>query len=173
MIEPLKRAGLKFNYPRMEYKSKHIYGYDCFDLALATKIMNRIVTNDFTIKSPESIIVVTGPNQGGKTTFARLFGQIHYLASIGLCVPGENSSLYLYDNIFTHFGKEEDLSDQNGKLKDDLERLFQIFTKATENSLIIINEIYTSTTLKDAVSLGNRMMVRLINLNMRYCVFRY
>lgn len=163
-IQPLKESGLTFNYPRMEYTPEHLYGYDSFDLALAKKVPNETVTNDFTLKSPESILVVTGPNQGGKTTFAKMFGQMHYLASIGLCVPGKASSLYIFDNIFTHFGKEEDLSTQSGKLKDDLERLFAITSQATDESLIIINEIFSSTTLKDAVSLGNRMMDQLIDL---------
>ena len=163
-IEPLKRSGLNFNYPEMENTSDNIYGYDCFDLALAKKIRDKIVTNKFTLKSPESIIVITGPNQGGKTTFARMFGQMHYLASIGLCIPGKESSLFLFDNIFTHFSREEDLSNQSGKLKDDLQRIFDIITRSTDKSLIIINEIFTSTTLEDAIYLGNRIMDRLVEL---------
>ena len=163
-IQPLKEYDLRFNYPKMEHSAEYLYGYDCFDLALAKKIQNKTVTNDFTIKSPESIIVVTGPNQGGKTTYARMFGQMHYLASIGLCVPGKESSLYLFDHIYTHFGREEDLSTQSGKLKDDLERLLEMTSKATNKSLIIINEIFSSTTLNDAIFLGDRMMKRLVDL---------
>ena len=163
-IQPLKDDGLAFNYPKMEFTPEHLYGDDCFDLPLAKKVKNETVKNDFTIKSPESILVVTGPNQGGKTTFAKMFGQMHYLASIGLCVPGKSSSLYIFDNIFTHFGKEEDLSTGSGKLKDDLERLFEITSQATGKSLIIINEIFSSTTVKDAVTLGNHMMDKLIDL---------
>lgn len=163
-ILPLKKSGLPFNYPKMVNTTKHIYADNCFDIALATEIKNQTVTNDFTIEYPENIIVVTGPNQGGKTTFAKTFGQIHYLASIGLCVPGESSSLYMFDDIFTHFGREEDLSTQDGKLKDDLERLFEITDKATNKSLIIINEIFSSTTLDDAVALGGRMMDHLTDL---------
>lgn len=157
-IRPLRGTGLPFNYPKLCNSAKHIYCLNGFDLALAAIIQKKTVTNDFALNAPESIIVVTGPNQGGKTTFARSFGQIHYLASLGLCVPGHEAALYLFDNILTHFGREEDLSTMNGKLQDDLVRLHELLKKATSRSIIIINEIFASTTLSDALSLGRHMM---------------
>lgn len=157
-IHPLRQAGLPFNYPKICNSADHLYGLDVFDLALAFLTRDKTVTNDFMLNVPERIIVVTGPNQGGKTTFARAFGQVHWLASLGLCVPGSESALYLFDNILTHFGREEDLSTLNGKLQDDLVRLHGILEKATNRSIIIVNEIFSSTTLSDALILGGYMM---------------
>lgn len=157
-IQPLRAAGLPFHYPELCDTAERLYGLDGFDLALAFQTGDKTVTNDFTLNAPERIIVVTGPNQGGKTTFARAFGQMHWLASLGLCVPGKKAALYLFDNIFTHFGREEDLSTLNGKLQDDLVRLHEILEKATERSVIIVNEIFSSTTLSDALILGGHMM---------------
>lgn len=157
-IRPLRKAGLRFNYPKLCGSAEHLYDLDGFDLALASIAGEKTVTNDFVLNAPERIIVVTGPNQGGKTTFARAFGQIHYLASLGLCVPGREAALYLFDNILTHFGRKEDLSTMNGKLQDDLVRLHELLGKATSRSVIIINEIFASTTLSDALSLGGHMM---------------
>ena len=163
-IKPLKESSLKFNYPSITKNSKKLFTFESFDLALAKKIKDKIVCNNFKLQNEESILVITGPNQGGKTTYAKMIGQIHYLASLGLCVPGTSSSLYLFDNIFTHFSKEEDLATQDGKLKDDLERLHKIITSSTDKSLIIINEIFSSTTLEDAVYLGTEMIDLLTNL---------
>ena len=59
----------------------------------------------------------------------RAFGQAHYLATLGLCIPGSESALYLFDNILTHFGREEDMSTLNGKLQDDLVRLHELLEK--------------------------------------------
>lgn len=164
LVMPLREAGLRLCYPTMENQCKHISFNDGYDIALALFSYDPVVPNDVRLDFPERILVVTGPNQGGKTTFARSFAQIHYLASLGLSVPGTSARLLLFDRIFTHFGREEDLSSLNGKLQDDLVRLKDVLDHATENSIIIINEIFTSTTLADAVLLGRRMMEKMTQI---------
>ena len=157
-IDNIKDQGFSFCYPEIAEKNSEIYAYSFFDLALEEKIKKDTVTNDFYLKDGERIIVITGPNQGGKTTFARSFGELFYLTSLGLSIPGTKASLPLCDKILTHFEKEENFTNQRGKLQDDIERLHTITKEATENSVIIVNEIYASTTLKDALELGNLMM---------------
>lgn len=172
-IRPMKQRGLNFCIPELSDSDKNIFGDTCFDLALAANLIyteQSIVCNQFCLKGKERMIIVTGPNQGGKTTFARMIVQLHYFASLGLPVPGIKAKLFLPDTIYTHFERQESQATLSGKLQDDIIRIHEVLTRASPYSLIIINEMFASTTLQDAVWLGKRVMEQISDLD-ALCVY--
>jgi DNA mismatch repair protein MutS len=167
-IAPLKTAGLSFSYPRVSARSKEIAATATFDLALAAKLVVKnaeVVCNDFHLSGPERVLVVSGPNNGGKTTFARTFGQLHYLAALGLPVPGRDTRLFLPDRIFSHFERKEDIATLRGKFEDELVRIHAILEHATPDSVLVMNESFGSTTLRDAVVVGTEVTRQILALD--------
>jgi DNA mismatch repair protein MutS len=163
-IASLRRAGLPFCEPTVTADGAPPVLEDAFDLLLADKLLTeggRPVGNDLVLVDGERLVVVTGANQGGKTTFARTIGQVHHLASLGCPVPGRAVRLTLPARILTHFAREERLADRHGRLQDDLLRIRAILDAARADSVVILNELFRSTTIVDAQVLGGRILDRL------------
>lgn len=164
-IDPLKRTGLSFCHPEVSISSKDTSATGSFDLALARKRLKEngtVVSNDFFLTGVERLLVVSGPNQGGKTTFARMFGQLHFLASLGCPVPGRFVRLFLPDQIFTHFERGEDITNLRGKLEDELVRLHKSCEVMTRNSVVVLNEMFNSTSLDDQVFLSTKILEKIL-----------
>jgi DNA mismatch repair protein MutS len=165
LIAPVRRAGLSFCYPEMRDSWADTFVRAGFDLALAVQLAGEgqgpPIANDWEVAAGEPIVFVTGPNNGGKTTFARALGQAHVLAKLGCPVPGEEARLCLVDAVFTHFERREDALSAMGKLENDLLRMRDILDRASPRSVIIANEMLASTTLRDAAALGRRLLARI------------
>jgi len=164
-VERFTAAGVSFSYPKVTDTPGTLSAETACDLALAIKTegeQTALVGNTFHLSGAERVLVVTGPNQGGKTTFARTIGQCAYLASLGCPVPATGAAFMLPDAIYTHFDRQETLATPHGKLHDELVRIRDILSRATAASLIIMNESFSSTTVSDALQIGTDIIRRII-----------
>ncbi len=150
--------GFKFSTPLL---AKNLSAEGVYDVALALTLFNHerpVVTNDVVMNSGEKFLVVTGPNQGGKTTFARSIGQMIYFTMMGLSVAAEKAAVPYFDGILTHFSVEESTETGQGKLKEELNRLAPMMRDKDKNCFVILNELFTTAATYDAGIMGNRVM---------------
>lgn len=163
-IAPLVRRKKAFAYTHFVDTLEQTKIEGGYDPVLGMKLLNETegpVVNDFCCLKNERVFVITGPNQGGKTTFSRMIGQIYYLSLLGVPVPAKSVSIVFPKGIFTHFEHEEVAYHDNGKLQDDLLRMREILNHATEDCLIIMNEMLSSTSYQDALQIGKKIIEKL------------
>ncbi len=132
-----------------------------YDLALAYQnryYRKQIVENDYIYQRDESFFIVNGPNQGGKTTFARSVGQLVYFTKMGFDVPAREANVHFYQTLLTHFSAEESVLTGKGKLKEELERMKPLMQQTEEPAFVILNELFTTAANYDAHIMGKRVL---------------
>ena len=161
LIAPLEAAGLSFCEPEVSKSGGGLHARGLFDLALARRRVpsgEAIVGNDIELSGTERLLVITGPNQGGKTALARAIGQLHHLAAIGVTVPGTAARVGIGDAVHTLFARAEDPGDLTGRLEAELTRARTILDALRPGSLAIMNESFASTTAEDALALDRALI---------------
>jgi DNA mismatch repair ATPase MutS len=164
-IAPLRDAGLPFCYPTVTASGAGMSARGLFDLALALRRAppgDGIVTSDLELSSAERLLVITGPNQGGKTSFARAIGQVHHLASIGVPVAGSAAQVELGSAVHTLFARAEDPADLTGRLEAELSRAAAVVDTLQPGSVVIMNDSFASTTSDDALVLSRAVITEML-----------
>lgn len=158
--QKMKEQGFAFCVPD-RISGRDMEGTGLYDLALAWVNCVRgkaVVSNDFAYRPGERFFVVGGPNQGGKTTFARSLGQLVYFGGMGLDVPAVRARLPYFGTLLTHFSAEESLGSGKGKLKEELLRLAPMMKEQSVDGFVIINELFTTAAHYDGCVMGRRVL---------------
>jgi len=167
--QKMQGLGFTFTAPTVEAEQE-MYATGLYDLALAcvnSEEKKEVTGNDMVYHAGESFFVVTGPNQGGKTTFARSLGQLLFFTKMGLDVPAQAANVHAFPYILTHFSVEESIETGRGKLQEELVRLQPMMTNSFEGAFVIINELFTTAANYDACMMGQRVLQHFIRQGCR------
>lgn len=127
------------------------------DIALALAANAKVVGNDVDA-ADKSLIVITGANQGGKSTFLRSLGLAQLMLHAGMFVTADSFESVLCSGVFTHYKREEDAAMREGKLDEELARLGAIADAIRPGAWLLCNESYASTNEREGSELGRQML---------------
>ena len=159
LFERLRERGLPICRPRLaptaarRLQVSRLYNVN-LALGSSAERAAAIVGNDLDMDTNGRILVLTGPNQGGKTTFTRAVGLLQVLAQAGLYAPAEAATVSPADVVGTHFPVDEPGHAEGGRLAEEARRLSAIFAAASEHSLILMNESLASTSPSESLYLA-------------------
>jgi DNA mismatch repair ATPase MutS len=125
------------------------------------------VRNDIGFDGTVGIVVITGANQGGKTTYVQGTGLLQVMAQAGLFVPAEQAVVSPIDTIITHFPSGEAGSIETGRLSQELGELSRMFDETTADSLLLLNESLASTNAAEALVVAEEMLAALRRVGTR------
>ena len=155
----MRRAGIPLCYPTIAAE-RMVEVHDAYDITLMTKDEMKIIPNDISFHAEEPFFYLTGANGGGKTTYLRAVAVTLLLFMAGCPIAAENAVIYPPDSLFTHFPRDERF-DRIGRFEDEERRVNDILDRMSGNSVVLLNETYSTTSEESAVELTNKLADRL------------
>lgn len=143
----LERHEMDFCYPKVGAQDDLKF-QNLKDFVMAIEQGKNPVGNTSDIRK-KILLIVTGANQGGKSTFLRSIGVAQIMMQCGLFVAAEYFESGIFPSFFTHFTRREDSEMNSGRLDEELRRMNQIVEKLGERTLILLNESFATTTEKE------------------------
>ena len=133
--------------------------------------IERFIANDTALHSGRRLLLITGPNMGGKSTYMRQVALITLLAHIGSFVPASHARIGRIDRIFTRIGASDDLAGGRSTFMVEMTETATILHNATEHSLVLMDEVGRGTSTFDGLALAWAIARALIDKNRAYTLF--
>ena len=134
-------------------------------------IEGEFIPNDLTLYNADKVLLITGPNMSGKSTFMRQNALIAIMAQIGSYVPATKATLPIFDQIFTRIGSSDNIMGGESTFMVEMLEVNEALTNATEQSLIIFDEVGRGTATYDGMSLAQAIIEYLHNNVKAKCLF--
>lgn len=157
----LTQIGEPFSFP-VPYapeERKHSFK-ELYDVCLALNMQQKVVGNDLAADN-KNYVIITGANQGGKTTFLRSIGVAQIMMKTGMFVTAEFYQTNICSSLFTHFKREEDSNMKSGKLDEELGRMNDIADHLTSGSMLLFNESFAATNEREGSEIARQIVTAL------------
>ncbi len=160
----LESLGETVCFPVPIEKNKRMLVFDgLYDATLSLTLNKRVVGNTMDTKGKEiSLFVITGANQGGKSTFLRSIGLAKLMMLCGMFVFAESFTSNINNAVFTHYKREEDEEMESGKFDEEMKRMDMIIDNIAPDSLVLFNESFASTNEKEGSEVAKQIVTALI-----------
>ncbi len=159
VLQSFAQVSDKYNYIRPTINSDNtIYIIESRHPVVEKVIKDNYVANDIIMDNKTNIILITGPNMAGKSTYMRQLGIIAIMAQIGCFVPAKEASLPIFDQIFTRIGASDDLVSGESTFMVEMMEASNAIKNATSNSLILFDELGRGTATFDGMSLAQAIL---------------
>lgn len=153
-------APIAFPVPAAVDERRHTFE-GLYDVCLALTMNGRIVGNEAGADNKD-LVIITGANQGGKSTFLRSIGLAQLMMQCGMFVPAESFCANVCNGLFSHFKREEDETMESGKLDEELSRMSRIVDKVTPHSMLLFNESFAATNEREGSEIGRQIVSALL-----------
>jgi hypothetical protein len=133
-----------------------------YDVCLTLTIEPRVVGNDVSANG-KRLVMITGANQGGKSTLLRGLGLAQLMMQAGMFVPSQSFSAEVCDGVFTHYKREEDAAMASGKLDEELSRMSKIASQIRPHSMLLCNESFASTNEREGSEIARQVIHAMVD----------
>ena len=165
--EQLSQMGEPISFPLLMASSERRHSFKgLYDVCLTITIKQKIVGNEGNADSKD-LVIVTGANQGGKSTFLRSIGLAQLMMQCGMFAPAEYFCSNVCDRLFTHYKREEDATMTSGKLDEELTRMSDIVDNLTSNSMLLLNESFAATNERESSEIARQIISALLEKRIR------
>jgi MutS domain V len=137
-----------------------------YDPCLTLNLPSRAIGNDVNADG-KRLVMITGANQGGKSTFLRSAGLAQLMMQCGMFVAAESLRASVCAGVFTHFKREEDATMESGKLDEELARMSDIASMITPDSVLLCNESFASTNEREGAEIARQIVRALVEAGIR------
>jgi DNA mismatch repair ATPase MutS len=137
-----------------------------YDVCLTLSVDAPVVGNDVNADG-KRLVMITGANQGGKSTFLRSVGLAQLMMQCGMFVPAVSFRASTCDGVFTHYKREEDATMESGKLDEELSRMSGITDEITPNCLLLCNESFASTNEREGSEIAHQIVRALVEAGIK------